>query len=205
MSALIIKQDSPDSSEKTARALREGACVILPTDTVYGFSALSPLGMGAGVDAAKNAAAIGAIKGRDGEEKRLIRLVARPEDALFYAAGPIPAQLLQKWPGALTVIVRLKDEFVVERENVSCAFRCPAAAWLREVIERAGHPLFSTSANRTGKPVMTQIERIIAEFSREVSLIVDGGSTEDAAPSTIVDVSENALKVVRQGAVIVGV
>ena len=138
----------------------------------------------------------------------MIRLVSRPEDALFYAADPIPARLLQKWPGALTVIVRLQDEFVFERgnaEKASCAFRCPADSWLRDVIKKAGHPIFSTSANRTGQPVMTKIERIIGEFSREVSLIVDGGDTKDAEPSTIVAVNGNALRVVRQGAVLAGV
>jgi L-threonylcarbamoyladenylate synthase len=203
MSALIIKKDSPFSSEKTARVLREGACVIIPTDTVYGFSALAPFSQ----DAVKSAAAIDAIKGREGEGRPLIRLVARPEDVFFYAADPIPESLLKKWPGALTVIARLKDEFVFEGgsvEDASCAFRCPADAWLRDVIKRAGAPIFSTSANRTGKPVLTKIKRIIGEFSRDVSLIVDGGDTKDALPSTIVAVSGNALRVVRQGAVIAG-
>jgi L-threonylcarbamoyladenylate synthase len=205
MSALIIKKDSPFSSEKTARVLREGARVIIPTDTVYGFSALAPLRGEAAYEARKNAAAISDIKGRDGEAKPLIRLVARPEDIFFYAADPIPASLLRKWPGALTVIARLKNELVFEggsAEDASCAFRCPADAWLCDVIERAGAPIFSTSANRTGQPVITKIERIIEEFSRDVNLIVDGGDTKEALPSTIVAVSTNALTVVRQGAVI---
>ena len=63
MSALIIKKDSPDSSEKTASVLREGALVIIPTDTVYGFSALAPLWGEAAFEAQKNAAAIDAIRG----------------------------------------------------------------------------------------------------------------------------------------------
>jgi L-threonylcarbamoyladenylate synthase len=203
MSALIIKKESPCSSEQTARALREGAVVIIPTDTVYGFSALAPLGENA--EATKNEAALEAIKGRDGTRRRMIRLVASAEDALFYAASPIADELLTKWPGALSVIVRLKDQFAFEHDGVletSCAFRCPGDEWLRDVIARTGCPVFSTSANRTGTQPLTKIKRIAEEFSRDVSLIVDGGDAKDALPSTIVDARQSVFSVVRQGAVV---
>ncbi len=178
------KSDS-DSIEKCAALLRQGAVLILPTDTVYGFSGIIE----------KTDARIRAIKGR-AETKPFIVLVSEPGDLRFLTNDCVPETLLGFWPGPLTLIVHKK-----ENPAETVAVRCPGDEWLRAVIRAAGAPVYSTSVNRSGSPVLTKIRDIRAEFEAEVSLIVDDGDSGSSVPSTIVRLEERGWSVVRAGAV----
>ncbi len=165
--------------------LAEQKTLILPTDTVYGFSA---------AEGEAGAEQIRRIKGRD-ENKPFIRLIAKPDAIFSFTSCAVPEKLLSLWPGALTIIVPSATE-----PCGSVAFRCPGDAWLREVIDTLGKPIYSTSVNRSGEAVLSKIEEICREFEDEVSLIVDDGDKADALPSTIVRL-DGGITVVRQGAV----
>ncbi len=194
---MIIKKTDRESVVKVADCLKNGGIAVLPTDTVYGFSAVVDL---KNMAKKETDARIRAIKGR-AETKPFIELIARPEDIQKYTADRIPAELLSKWPGPLTVIVTLKDDCPLDTNLKTVAFRCPGDAWLRNIIDIVGAPIYSTSVNRSGRPVLDAIPAISAEFGNEVDLIVDGGATQkNALPSTIVSVEEGHIKIVRQGA-----
>ena len=177
----LIAKDDSNSAELTAQILKKGGVVIIPTDTVYGFSGIVP----------SSDSRIRTIKGRS-ETKPFIQLIAKPEDLALYTIDVIPAQLLSKWPGALTIIVNNK-------EGGTTAFRCPGDAWLRKVIELCGAPIYSTSVNRSGEPVLDTQDAIIKEFSNEVDLIVSDGDKKGAKPSTLVSILDGAVKILRQG------
>lgn len=208
---MILKKSDPSSIEKTADTLRKGGIVIIPTDTVYGFSGI--------VDLAKTAssatrttdqttfqtdAKIRAIKGRS-ETKPLIQLIAKPEDIGLYTDDKISSELLAKWPGALTIIVHIKKDSPLAAtaipESGTVAFRCPGDAWLREIIARCEAPIFSTSVNRSGQPVLDTTVAITQEFANEVDLIIDDGDKKGALPSTLVTLENGHVKVLRQGSV----
>lgn len=179
--AKLIKKSEPDSVKITADILKESGVVIIPTDTVYGFSGIVP-----GTDDR-----IRAIKGR-AETKPMIQLIAKPEDLAKYTSDNVPANLLQKWPGALTIIVN-------DKRGGTTAFRCPGDQWLRQVIAACGEPIYSTSVNRSGQPVLDSEEAIIKEFAGQVDLIVKDGDKKGAKPSTIVSITDGTIKVLRQG------
>ena len=202
---MILKKSDKASIEQTVSTLRAGGIVIIPTDTVYGFSGI--------VDLAKSAAStklfetdakIRAIKGR-AESKPLIQLIARPEDIRLYTDDDIPPELLAKWPGALTIIVHVKENSPLAATAIpdsrTIAFRCPGDAWLREIIARCGAPIFSTSVNRSGQPVLDSSSAIAAEFAGEVNLIIDDGDKKGALPSTLVTIENGQARVLRQGSV----
>ncbi|QTQ14116.1 L-threonylcarbamoyladenylate synthase [Treponema parvum] len=189
---MICRKSDEDSALKASSLLRKGKIVILPTDTVYGFSGIAD-GHGDGT-AFKTADLIRRIKGR-GEAKPMIELIARPQDIYKYTDTEIPLKLLEKWPGALTLIVKNKNS------DKTTAFRCPGDAWLRKVIESCGFPIYSTSVNRSGRPVLHKISEICEEFEKYCDLIVDAGDTEDSIPSTIVSLVQPHIKIVRQGEV----
>ncbi len=183
----IVSKSAPDSLERTVQVLKKGGVVIIPTDTVYGFSGITgSLSLLKGPDDR-----IRAIKGR-AETKPMIQLIARPEDLQLYTNDTVPADLLQKWPGALTIIVNNKS-------GGTTAFRCPGDQWLRQVIAACGEPIYSTSVNRSGQPVLDNEEAIIKEFAGEVDLIVKDGDKKGAKPSTIVSITDGTIKVLRQG------
>lgn len=185
---IILRSDS-NSVEFVSRVLLEGSVVVLPTDTVYGFSGVVP----------ESEDVIRKIKGRD-ETKPFIQLIAEPEDIYRYTDEVLPDQLLALWPGALTVIVPLKKILITgESEVTTVAFRCPGDGWLRQIIKAVGKPIYSTSVNRSGQPVLSSVLEIDKEFGGEVKLIVDGGSTENALPSTLVKFEKGKCIILRQG------
>ena len=191
---MICRKSDAESALIAADYLRRGKVVVLPTDTVYGFSGM--------VDGRHYSfhtdEEIRRIKGR-GEEKPFIQLIAAPQDLKKYTRDLVPAEILAKWPGPLTVVVHT---FLKDGDITTTAFRCPNDEWLRRVIELCGAPIFSTSVNRTGAPVLDNVQDIKNEFGNDVALIVDDGSKRGNIPSTIVKIEEDGtVTLVRQGAV----
>ena len=174
-----------DSIKKCADSLKNAQVVIIPTDTVYGFSAIVD-------DDSKTKEKIQKIKGR-GDEKPFIQLISSPEDIKKYTDDEIPSKLLDYWPGPLTIIVNDK------RINSTTAFRCPADEWLRKIIKECNAPIYSTSVNRSGNPILETENEILAEFNDEVDLFVLDGDKINALPSTIVSVCDGNFKIIRQG------
>ena len=189
-----------ENIDEIAEILREGKVVVLPTDTVYGFSGIVDLKSSSASYATDSV--IRSIKGRS-ETKPLIELIASPSDIKRYTDDEIPSNLLEKWPGPLTIIVNIKKDSPLSSSLPTVAFRCPGDEWLRKVIEKAGSPIFSTSVNRSGKPVLSRIDEIKAEFGQEVEAVIDDGDKLNGVPSTIVSVNGKEIKVLRQGAVII--
>ncbi|MBR5402059.1 MAG: histidine phosphatase family protein [Treponema sp.] len=209
--ARLIKKSDPDSAKITADILKEGGVVIIPTDTVYGFSGKvesagalrepqgphNPkgthdcTGVPEALEGQPTEARIRTIKGRS-ETKPMIQLIASPLELAKYTKDVLPGVLLQKWPGALTIIVN-------DNRGGTTAFRCPGDEWLRKVIADCGSPIYSTSVNRSGQPVLDDQSAIIKEFALEVDLIVTDGDKKGAKPSTIVSITDGTIKVLRQG------
>jgi len=202
--AILIKKENPDSLSRTVEVLKKGGIVIIPTDTVYGFSGIVDLKSAA--SHYESDGQIGSIKGR-AESKPLIQLIAKPQDLRLYTDEEIPESLLAKWPGPLTIIVRVKkasplaDTAIPEAGTI--AFRCPGDQWLRKIIEETGAPIFSTSVNRSGQQVLDTEAAIIKEFASEVNLIVTDGDKKGAKPSTIVSLTDGKIEILRQGDVII--
>ena len=179
-----IQKKASNSADAAAAELKRGNIVVIPTDTIYGFSGLI----------GKTAEAIARIKGR-AEDKPFIALIAEPADIYRYTDLKIPEHILNLWPAPLTLIVPLKGQGTQ-------AFRCPADDWLRGVVAAAGDAVYSTSVNRSGTPPLTDIEAICREFEDSVSLIVDDGNLE-GLPSTLVDLTSGTPRVLRQGSVVI--
>ncbi|MBP5157675.1 MAG: L-threonylcarbamoyladenylate synthase [Treponema sp.] len=193
---MTIEKNSPFSAKETADCLASGKIAIVPTDTVYGFSGIVDLK----ADGKKNCdCLIRKIKGR-GEDKPFIQLIASPEEIWNYTDDRISEELLALWPGPLTIIVHVKEDSPQDTELTAIAFRCPGDKWLRDVIRRTGRPIYSSSVNRSGSPVLSTIADIEKEFAAEVSLIVRDGDKRGSLPSTIVSVEDGIVKVIRQGA-----
>ena len=182
-----LKSDE-DSIKKCVSLLKQNEVLILPTDTVYGFSGL----------VGSTDSLIRKIKGR-AENKPFIQLISSPEYLKNLTDDEIPLRLLDYWPGPLTLIVKSKFDYLK-----TIAVRCPGDPWLRKIIEEAGAPIYSTSVNRSSCPVLSNIREIEKEFSSEVALIVDDGDKNNTVPSTIAKVDDGKIVVLRQGAVVIG-
>ena len=188
---MIFAKSDSKSLSVTSECLASGGVVILPTDTVYGFSSVVSEKFSSGEKIYK-------IKGRD-EKKPMIQLISSPEDLKKYTDQKIPDRILEKWPGPLTIIVPLKSS--ISQSNDTVAFRCPGDLWLRKVIASCGFPIYSTSVNRSGQKVLETVDEIVSEFASEVDLIITDGDRHGSLPSTIVRMDGENVIVVRQGCV----
>ncbi len=190
---MTLPKSEKDSAERISSALKEGKIVIIPTDTVYGFSGIvscEPCEFGTDKIIRK-------IKGRD-EDKPFIELLSEPESVYNYTDRILPKEIFGKWPGPLTIIVENNAHYKKITGRNTTAFRCPKDEWLRKVIRLCGAPIYSTSVNRSGKSALKSVEEIRAEFESEVEMIVSDGDKTDAKPSAIVSFLEGTTKVIRE-------
>ena len=178
-----IQKNNPESIDIAATYLAKGKLVIIPTDTIYGFSGIVP-------DAHE---LIIKVKGRD-EGKPFIQLIACPEDLEQYSQDILHKDLQALWPGAVTIIVRNKT-------GGTTAFRCPGDQWLRSVIQKTGKPIYSTSVNKAGEAPLMKISEICQIFGKTADLIIDNGDSVESIASTIIDVTNSTCRIIRQGAV----
>lgn len=181
---MIVQKKEKKCISITSSLILKNEVVIIPTDTIYGFSGL--------LSAEKD---LMNIKKRE-KSKKLIYLIEKPEMALehidetFYSKFELDF-FFSHWPNPLTIIYKGKTEKTI-------ALRCPKDEWLSSLLSNVGYPIFSTSVNISGQASMEKIEMIKKTFEKDVSLIVDAGDIKGKS-STILDVSERPFKVLRLG------
>ena len=159
-----------------AAELRAGRAVVIPTDTVYGLASLP-----------EHVELLFELKQRP-IDKAVAILVARPADAeRLFEPLPITRRLMEEfWPGALTIV---QDGHGV---------RCPDHPLVKALASAVG-PIATTSANLSGQPTPDTAAAAAAAFPA-VQLVIDGGRLQ-SPPSTVVEVTEDGLSILRQGAV----
>jgi L-threonylcarbamoyladenylate synthase len=179
--------------EEISEALRRGAVVGIPTDTVYGIAA-DP----------RNPVAVGrlfAIKGRS-EAKPVGLLVADIEAAL--AMVELPGYAVEwarsHWPGPLNLIGVAKFELpegVGDRIRQTVGVRVPDLSTTRAILYAFG-PLAVTSANRSGDTETLDEIEARAAFGDLVDVYV-AGRCPGAVSSTAVDVTGPRPLLLRRG------
>jgi L-threonylcarbamoyladenylate synthase len=182
---------------RAAAAIAAGGIVAIPTDTLYGLAA-NPF----------DAAAVGrlfAAKGRP--DQRPIPLVAADRAQVAGHLGALPPLgdrlAARYWPGPLTLLIRAPDALApaISAGTGRVGVRVPAHAVTRALCAAAGHPITATSANRSGDPATADPDEVARTMGDRIDVLLDGGRTPGGAPSTIVDVSEPQVRLVRAGAV----
>ena len=199
MRTIIISVDPimPESSDiaKAAEILKAGKLVAFPTDTVYGIGANA-----FNKDAVER---IFTAKGRD-SKKPLQILIADKDNLNFIVekqSDTLHRLVDRFFPGALTIVVPAKADFP---RWVTCGLdtvgvRMPSNPIALEMIKAFGKPIAATSANISGLPDPKDAQQVLEYLDGKVDFILDGGATPDNVPSTVIDVSVNPPKILRQG------
>jgi L-threonylcarbamoyladenylate synthase len=107
------------------------------------------------------------------------------------------------WPGPLTMVFRLSERMkdVSFRNANTIAIRIPDSPICLSLLKMCGFPLVSTSANKSGQPESITAEQVLETFGDDLDLIIDGGQTPYSLPSTLVDVSREKVRILREGAI----
>ncbi|MDM7913782.1 MAG: L-threonylcarbamoyladenylate synthase, partial [Candidatus Eisenbacteria bacterium] len=164
--------------------LSGGGVVLLPTDTIYGFSAR--------FDHVSARRRIRDLKGAN-PAGPMVSLVSGLEMAFRLAEPPRGASLRlleQHWPGPLTAVLRARGHVPPDLcgPGDTLAFRWPVMPFLQALIGALGTPVVSTSANRTGEPTPSRFATLAVLFGDRLDALIDGGDLSGQA-STIVDLT----------------
>jgi tRNA threonylcarbamoyl adenosine modification protein (Sua5/YciO/YrdC/YwlC family) len=192
-------EPQPDRIDYIVSCLRKGDVVALPTDTFYGL-AVDPVNLHA-------VEQIYQIKTRQ-KQKPLSLLIASLAQA-YELARDTDARLDKLaerfWPGPLTIIVRAGCKLPLRStaNTGNVALRVPDAAIPRAVVECFGLPITATSANLREESECTHAACVRNQLGDRIPLIVDGGPTGRAQPTTIVDLTlgEGRWEILREGAI----
>ncbi|HET6601261.1 MAG TPA: L-threonylcarbamoyladenylate synthase [Gaiella sp.] len=185
------------SVDAAVAALRAGRLVVLPTDTVYGLAA----------DCESEAAALAlyAAKGRD----------AIQPTAVLFASGDVLLERVPELPAHAVEVVRtlLPGPFTLVLENPARRYawlnpqrpdaiglRVPAVTGAARAVLGAVGAVVATSANLPGGVDPRRVEDVPPEIAAAVDVLVDGGELP-GTPSTVVDLTGPAPRVLREGAV----
>lgn len=182
------------SFKNLSSALKSGKIVVIPTDTIYGIVGSALI--------RKTVEKIYQLRKRN-LEKPFIILISDLNDLNHFNIKLSQKQkdLLQKiWPNPVSVIlpVTLRRWNYLHRGTQTLAFRMPKNENLLELLARVG-PLVAPSANFEGEKSAQTLQEAKRYFGNNVDLYLDGGKLM-SKPSTIVQLQDEKLSIIRQGA-----
>jgi L-threonylcarbamoyladenylate synthase len=108
------------------------------------------------------------------------------------------------WPGGLTLVVEHAPSLAWDLGDSrgTVAVRMPLHPVALELLERTG-PMAVSSANRSGQAAARTAEEAQDQLAGSVQVYLDGGPARVGIASTIVDVTTETPRVLREGAVTV--
>jgi L-threonylcarbamoyladenylate synthase len=193
----VVDQENPEEGTvaEAAKALRNGGIVSFPTETVYA--------LGADAYNADTVAKIYRIKRRD-RSKPLSVFLRSAEDAqkVVDCASPEAQMLMEKfWPGPLTLVFKCTDPklSLVLAKGEKLGIRVSPSRLVSRLLDEAGVPITATSANISGKKSCVAANRVFYFFNGRIDMILDGGKSKVFLPSTVLDVCEDEISLIRLG------
>ena len=161
-----------------AECIRSGGVAVFPADTVYGL-ACDP----------ENPQAVEklyALKGRRPDKPAAIMFFARED------LPPIPHRAAALLPGPVTLLVPNPENRYPLAGGTALGVRFP-------VVALTGPPVLQSSANHAGGPDARTLEEVPADIRAGADLVIDGG-TLPGTPSTVIDLTGDEYRILREGA-----
>jgi tRNA threonylcarbamoyl adenosine modification protein (Sua5/YciO/YrdC/YwlC family) len=181
-----------------ASTVRSSRLVVFPTDTVYciGCDAFDPVAV----------RSLGDAKGR-GPSMPLSVLVGSwsTVDGLVLSVPKRARDLIEAfWPGGLSIVLPHAPSLAWDLGETrgTVMIRMPLHPVALELLREIG-PMAQSGASLTGRPAATTIEDAKAQLGESVQIYLNGGPTvsSDSVPSSIVDLTDETPRLLREGAV----
>ncbi|WP_090394887.1 L-threonylcarbamoyladenylate synthase [Pseudobutyrivibrio sp. C4] len=180
---------------EASEILRKGGLVAFPTETVYGL----------GGDAKDKEASrkIYAAKGRPSDNPLIVHIARFSQLQEISKDLPENAKKLADafWPGPLTMVVNKNEVIPYETTGGldTVAVRMPNNPIALALIEESGCMIAAPSANTSGRPSPTKASHVYEDLSGKIDAILDGGAVDIGLESTIVDLTEDVVTILRPG------
>lgn len=172
--------------------LNAGGVAVMPTDTIYGLvcRAQSP----------DSVARLYTVKPRELKPGTVI--AANTDQIIELGVKPRYVRAVEHlWPNPISIILPCTTQAsYIYQGKMSLPFRIPANPRICQLLEQVG-PLLTTSANMPDCPPSANVDEAQGYFHDTVDLYVDGGDLSGQPPSTIIRIVDDAIEILRPGAV----
>jgi L-threonylcarbamoyladenylate synthase len=184
--------------EEAVQALGKGELVVVPTETVYGLAA-----DGLNEQAVR---ALYEVKGRHLNKPIMLQVSHTEMLSEIVTSVPAFAQILieKYWPGPVSIVLKKKSGVsnILSAGTNTIGIRMPNQPKTLQIIEKLGRPLAVPSANISGAQSPVTVQEVEQQLEGlEIAGIVDGGDSQYGVESTIVDLTEEKPKILREGAI----
>lgn len=189
-------EDDINSLIEASNVIKNGGIVAFPTETVYGLGAN-----------ALNEEAVKKIfiaKGRPQDNPLIVHVNDKDISKYVTEVPEIAQKVIDKfWPGPITVILFKKDIIpdVTSANLKSIGIRMPRNELALKLIELSGTPIAAPSANISGRPSPTDIERCVEDLNGKVDYIIGGVHSDVGVESTILDCTVDPPVILRPGGI----
>lgn len=175
--------------------LKRGGVIACPTETLFGLLA----------DAldSRAVARVAAIKRRRVDDPIAVLIPSINSASALVTEFPQSGRDLAErhWPGPLTLVMRAREGLPHELTlNGRIGLRVPGPSPALELVQAFAGPLTATSANITSHPAAWSDRQVIETLGPELDAVVPGKSP-GGAPSTVVEVSRDRIRIIRQGVI----
>jgi tRNA threonylcarbamoyl adenosine modification protein (Sua5/YciO/YrdC/YwlC family) len=200
MSAILLKlyPQNPELKKilQVVQAMKDGAIVIYPTDTVYG--------LGCDIHNQKAVERVCQIKGIKPGKIDLSFICYDLSHISEYANVNTAAFKVMKkaLPGPFTFILPSSHNVprILHTPKKTVGIRIPDNSIPRTIVKELGNPIITTSIKDEDEVIeySTDPELIYEKFKNKVDFVIDGGYGNNVA-STVVDCTQEGFEVIRQG------
>lgn len=190
-------QERTMALERACKVLREGGIVAFPTESFYGLA----------VDIRREDAIhrLFRVKGRASDQPVLLLLPSLESVECYAAAIPGAARRLMDrfWPGALTLVFEAAGTVspLLTAGTGTIGLRLSIHPLATHLAGALGIAVTGTSANPSGFAPACTAEEAAQSLGPHLDLILDGGRTGGGLGSTVLDVTVDPPRIVRQGQV----
>jgi L-threonylcarbamoyladenylate synthase len=192
-----------NSIVEAAEVIKNGGLVIFPTDTVYILA----------VDPTNQKAVDKLIAFKDRWPGKAISVaVADKAMAEKYVVlnKNIEGIMNNLLPGPFTLVINGKHKMTkgIEAENGTLGIRIPDNKLVMDLVKEVGGPVTATSANLSGRTPHYSVVSLMKTLSKKkkdlIDYVYDGGKLPKNLPSTVIDLTEGEIKILRRGDLMVG-
>ena len=185
---------SDDDIQKAVSAINNGAVIVFPTDTVYG--------LGCNPDNHDSVLSLYEIKKREKTKPFPVLGYSKEELGKIAEFNPLEEKIAEKfWPGAITLLLKLKDKDIQKSLSLGdkIAVRVPNSKCALSLLKEC-KLLVGTSANISGTEPFNDPKECDENLTG-YDLFMDGGIISSEGASTIVEIENNNVNILRKGSI----
>ena len=178
--------------QKAIDVIKKGGVLIFPTDTVYGI----------GCDPYNKEAVEKIYEIKSRKNTKFLPVLVYSKDVAEQIAffDGMSKKIADKfWPGPLTIILKIKDNKLKKSLNIKdkIALRVPDHKCTLSLLKQAKF-LVGTSANISGQKSFTNPDECSKDL-KNYDLFLDGGKVNSEKESTIIEIEDRKIKIIREG------